>query len=64
MGGIDGVGSHHHNRRRLQDRASIESYYSFASEGDGDIFASSENLRRGRVERQSSFCIPDTNISQ
>ena len=63
MGGMDGVGSHH-NRRRLQDQSSIESYYSFASEGDGDIFASSENLRRGRVERQTSFCIPDTNISQ
>ena len=63
-GGIDGSHSHHNTRRRLPDQASIESYYSFASEGDGDIFASSENLRRGRVERQTSFCIPDTNISQ
>ena len=64
-GGIDGVSSHHHgSRRRLTDQASIESYYSFASEGDGDIFASSENVRRGRVERQTSFCIPDSNISQ
>ena len=63
MGGIDGSSSHN-SRRRLTDQSSIESYYSFASDGDGDIFASSENVRRGRVERQTSFCIPDTNISQ
>ena len=53
-------------RRRLGPQSSIESYYSFASEGDGDIFASVENLglRKGRVQRQTSFCIPDSNISE
>ena len=60
LGGIDGVTG----RRRLTEQSSIESYYSFASEGDGDIFASSENVRRGRVQRQTSFCIPDSNISE
>ena len=61
LGGIDGVTV----RRRLAEQSSIESYYSFASEGDGDIFASSENVRRGRgVQRQTSFCIPDSNISE
>lgn len=51
-------------RRRLSPQYSIESYYSIASEGDGDIFASVENLgRRPRLQRQSSFMIPDSNIS-
>ena len=62
-GGIDGQDG----RRRIGHQSSIESYYSFASEGDGDIFASSENVRgRGgsRVQRQTSFCIPDSNISE
>merc|ERR1719239_1777718 len=44
-GGIDGQDK----RRRIGHQSSIESYYSFASEGDGDIFASSENVR-GREE--------------
>ena len=60
-GGMDTDGGKH--RKRLGYQSSIESYYSFASEGDGDIFASSENFHRGRVERQTSFCIPDSNIS-
>eukprot|EP00090_Calanus_glacialis_P038643 TRINITY_DN67371_c0_g1_i1.p1 TRINITY_DN67371_c0_g1~~TRINITY_DN67371_c0_g1_i1.p1 ORF type:complete len:950 (+),score=100.15 TRINITY_DN67371_c0_g1_i1:2-2851(+) len=53
-------------RRRLGPQSSIESYYSFASEGDGDIFASMENLglRKGKVQRQTSFCIPDSHISE
>ena len=64
-GGIDGQGG----RRKIGHQSSIESYYSFASDGDGDIFASSENVRgreeRGsRVQRQTSFCIPDSNISE
>ena len=66
-GGIDGTqdASQAGCRRRLGYQSSIESYYSFASEGDGDIFASSENVRRGgRVQRQTSFCIPDSNISE
>ena len=58
-------------RRGGQPRQlSIESYYSFASEGDGDIFASAEHLigpRRQRIglHRQASFCLPDAtgNIS-
>jgi len=50
----------------LGPQSSIESYYSFASEGDGDIFASMENLgiRKGKVQRQTSFCIPDSHISE
>ena len=71
-GGIDEVtasegGSPVLVKRRLGHQASIDSYYSFASEGDGDIFASTENLgeRRGqRLGRQTSFCIPDSNISE
>ena len=64
-GGID----EQNGRRRIGHQSSIESYYSFASEGDGDIFASSENLmgrgeRGSRVQRQTSFCIPDSNISE
>ena len=64
-GGIDGQDK----RRRIGHQSSIESYYSFASEGDGDIFASSENVRGreeggSRVHRQTSFCIPDSNISE
>ena len=50
------------------NQASIESYYSIASEGDGDIFASAETLgvipSRGRLNRQTSFCLPDTLISE
>ena len=65
-GGIDGSGQD--GGRRIGHQSSIESYYSFASEGDGDIFASSENLRgrvgAGKVQRQTSFCIPDSNISE
>lgn len=55
----------HQQQRQL----SIESYYSLASEGDGDIFASVEHLglviqhRRAGFNRQASFCLPDTNIS-
>ncbi len=55
----------HQQQRQL----SIESYYSIASEGDGDIFASAEHLglviqhRRAGLNRQASFCLPDTNIS-
>ena len=46
-------------------QASIESYYSIASEGDGDIFASSEDVGlRPRLNRQTSFCLPDTLISE
>ena len=63
-GGMDtGTGQ---ERRRLGHQASIESYYSFASEGDGDIFGSRESVRRGGggVQRQTSFCIPDSNISE
>ena len=71
-GGIDGSqhlesSNSQSSRKRLGYQSSIESYYSFASEGDGDIFASSENVRRsggGRVQRQTSFCIPDSNISE
>ena len=70
-GGIDGSQhseslNYQSSRKRLGYQSSIESYYSFASEGDGDIFASSENIRRGmgRVQRQTSFCIPDSNISE
>ena len=66
-GGIDGSQSSQAPRKKLGYQSSIESYYSFASEGDGDIFASSENVRRGglgRVQRQTSFCIPDSNISE
>ena len=55
-------------RRRgggLQHQASTDSYYSFASEGDGDIFASMESLgHRPQLQRQASFCLPDSNISQ
>ena len=71
-GGIDEVaasagGSPVLVRRRLGHQASVESYYSFASEGDGDIFASMDNVgeRKGqRLGRQTSFCIPDSNISE
>ena len=69
-GGIDEVaasagGSPVLVRRRLGHQASVESYYSFASEGDGDIFASMDNVAgRQRLGRQTSFCIPDSNISE
>ena len=71
-GGIDEVaasegGSPVLVKRRLGHQASVESYYSFASEGDGDIFASMENIRErrgGKLGRQTSFCIPDSNISE
>lgn len=72
-GGIDEVGKTQGGspvlvKRRLGQQASVDSYYSFASEGDGDIFASMENVgeRRGggRLGRQTSFCIPDSNISE
>ena len=69
-GGIDEVaasagGSPVLVRRRLGHQASVESYYSFASEGDGDIFASMDNVaERQRLGRQTSFCIPDSNISE
>ena len=52
-------------RRMTLGQSSIDSYCSFASEGDGDIFASTENMQnRPRLQRQTSFCIPDSHISE